>query len=137
MEEVEEEEGRKEGLEGRTTGTRTEAGDPAVIVREEEEVVVVAVVGMEGVVADPATAEVGTPTGAVLQVPRAAAEETMAARLMTGGEKRLEGDTHLSFSCIYIFYLVRSSVTGTSPAWPQASEGQDLVMCDFDRMFLP
>jgi len=44
--------------------------------------------------------------------------------------------THF-LSPVSIFYLARSSLTGISPAWPQASEGQDLVKCDFDRMFLP
>ena len=99
MEAAEDEEERRAGLEGRTTDTRTEAGDLAVTAREEAE----AEGGTEEEeVADLATVEVETPTGADLQGPRVAVEETMAAHLMTGGEKRLEGDTHLSFSCIYI-----------------------------------
>jgi hypothetical protein len=62
--------------------------------------------------------------------PRAEAVVT-TEDLMTGGEAREV------MSAVSIFYLVGSSSTDTPPAWPKASEGQELVMCDFDRMFLP
>ena len=97
---VEEEEERREDLEGKTTDTRTVAAGPEVTDRAEVEVVEEGAVEAMG---DLATVEVETPTGADLQVPRAAAEETMADLLMIGGERGVVRETHtFPFSCIYI-----------------------------------
>ena len=118
---------RREASEERITDTRMEVGGLEVTDKVEAagEVVVV-VVAME----DPDTAEAATPTGAARPGPRAGAAGT-TEDLMIGGEGREV------MSAVSIFYLVGSSSTDIPPAWPKASEGQELVMCDFDRMFLP
>ena len=121
---VEEEAERREASEERITDTRMEVGgleDTDKVAEEEEEVE-----AME----DPAMAGAATPTGAARPELRVEAVETTEA-LMIGGEAREV------MSAVSIFYLGGSSSTDTPPAWPKASEGQELVMCDFDRMFLP
>ena len=117
---------RREASEERITDTRMEVGGLEVTDKVEAAGEVVVVVAME----DPDTAEAATPTGAARLEPRVAAVET-TEDLMTGGKAREV------MSAVSIFYLGGSSSTDTPPSWPKASEGQELVMCDFDRMFLP
>ena len=123
---AEEEAERREASEERITDTRTEVGGLEVTDKVEAAGEVEEVAAME----DPATAEAATPTGAARPGPRAEAAGT-TEDLMIGGERREV------MSAVSIFYLVGSSSTDIPPAWPKASEGQELVMCDFDRMFLP
>ena len=116
---------RREASEERITDTRMEVGGLEVT----DKVAVEAAEEVE-VMEDLAMAGAATPTGAARLEPRAEAVVT-TEDLMTGGEAREV------MSAVSIFYLVGSSSTDTPPAWPKASEGQELVMCDFDRMFLP
>ena len=119
-------EARREDSEERITDTRMEVGGLEVTDKVEAAGEVVEVVAME----DPDTAEAATPTGAARLGPRVEAAGT-TEDLMIGGEGREV------MSAVSIFYLVGSSSTDIPLAWPKASEGQELVMCDFDRMFLP
>ena len=122
---------RRADSEGRITDTRTEAGDPEVT--DKEEVVAGAVVEevvVEVATEDPAMAGAATLTGVARPEPRVEVAGT-TEDLTTGGEGREV------MSAVSIFYLVGSFNADIPPAWPEASEGQELVMCDFDRMFLP